>query len=557
MTIIALPPASVTGTERLATGTALVAPSAAEAIFVSKGTPGPPGPVGQAGQGGAPGAPGPVGSQGPQGVQGIPGTIGPAGAVGPAGPAGPVGPTGTSTFTGYGNNALAAAATISSAIQGIVSFGKAAYGDGGGGVYARYPSSGAPPHQGRIQSADGAWWELVDVEVTVEQFGAVGSADLGQAVAYAWAYLAYRGGRKIKLGAKTYTANTNIVLRSGMILEGVPGLTTINSNATYPLYHDPTTGPLWRCRISGLEIYDLTAHTNSVMLNLDSCTNCLFEMLTGYNFWAGVWNHPTQAVSGPASNYNQTVFNRWSQINFWTVKYGVWNQGRRSGTTQLNVITANVWDGLYIRGCTGTAITLQNDNDGDVWIGLHLDLVGSGGQVALDCSTYSNTADAAVGSHVFFGLMLQDDTTGGSIGIRIGQSSAMMFYGVEASGWQSTNFLLNSYYKPVYISGPGVDSSLGGGAYSGMIADSSYASLSVASGNVGVLAGATQVSLSWNLQEMPTHVMVLPAGDIGSGNRYWVDWTTISRTGCTIYFANPVPAMPLFWRTETGPPGHA
>lgn len=52
--------------------------------------------------------------------------------------------------------------------------GFAVVGDGGGGVYVR--TSSEPSHDGKIQSADGAWWELQadDGCFAVEQFGATG-----------------------------------------------------------------------------------------------------------------------------------------------------------------------------------------------------------------------------------------------------------------------------------------------------------------------------------------------------------------------------------------------
>jgi hypothetical protein len=45
-------------------------------------------------------------------------------------------------------------------------------GDGGGGLYKRAASE--PSHEGKIQSNDGAWWELSETRVTPQMFGAYG-----------------------------------------------------------------------------------------------------------------------------------------------------------------------------------------------------------------------------------------------------------------------------------------------------------------------------------------------------------------------------------------------
>lgn len=67
-----------------------------------------------------------------------------------------------------------AAATISATVLFARTAGYSSRGDGGAALYARVASE--PTHEGKVQSADGAWWELV-VEngvVTTKQFGEVG-----------------------------------------------------------------------------------------------------------------------------------------------------------------------------------------------------------------------------------------------------------------------------------------------------------------------------------------------------------------------------------------------
>lgn len=66
------------------------------------------------------------------------------------------------------------AATIDAGVSVITTGGYAAAGDGGGALYARAVSE--PSHVGKVQSADGAWWEIVpeDGQVNVLAFGLVG-----------------------------------------------------------------------------------------------------------------------------------------------------------------------------------------------------------------------------------------------------------------------------------------------------------------------------------------------------------------------------------------------
>ncbi|MFM9735685.1 hypothetical protein, partial [Streptomyces niveiscabiei] len=46
-------------------------------------------------------------------------------------------------------------------------------GDAGAARYRRVATQ--PTHGGKLQSADGAWWELAETAVTPEMFGAVGN----------------------------------------------------------------------------------------------------------------------------------------------------------------------------------------------------------------------------------------------------------------------------------------------------------------------------------------------------------------------------------------------
>ncbi len=68
---------------------------------------------------------------------------------------------------------------IEAGVASLRTNGYAAPGDGGGGLYAR--AGAEPAHGGKVQSADGAWWELVAEggAVNILQFGAVRRTDGG------------------------------------------------------------------------------------------------------------------------------------------------------------------------------------------------------------------------------------------------------------------------------------------------------------------------------------------------------------------------------------------
>lgn len=86
------------------------------------------------------------------------------------------------------SRAKAELANFPAPLMAFSTLGYAAGGDGGGATYKRVGSQ--PSHAGKVQSADGAWWELSVSEVDVRQFGVIGdgvtndAANLQSAVNY-------------------------------------------------------------------------------------------------------------------------------------------------------------------------------------------------------------------------------------------------------------------------------------------------------------------------------------------------------------------------------------
>lgn len=72
----------------------------------------------------------------------------------------------------FASRADVGSADISSHVDRIVTGGYGSVNDGGHGVYKRVASE--PSHAGKVQSDDGAWWELTGTTARPRQFGAAG-----------------------------------------------------------------------------------------------------------------------------------------------------------------------------------------------------------------------------------------------------------------------------------------------------------------------------------------------------------------------------------------------
>lgn len=70
------------------------------------------------------------------------------------------------------SRAAVALATIDADVDALRTLGYATPGDGGGALYKRVVAE--PSHAGKVQSADGGWWELAEKSITPEMFGAAG-----------------------------------------------------------------------------------------------------------------------------------------------------------------------------------------------------------------------------------------------------------------------------------------------------------------------------------------------------------------------------------------------
>lgn len=116
----------------------------------------------------------------------------------------------------YGSVAEVEATAINANVDWLRTTGYYAAGDGGGALYKRVVSE--PAHEGKIQSNDGAWWEIAETIVSAEMFGALGDgSDDYQAITDALAAPA----KQVLLRDKTYSVGTVLTVPEGRVLRGV------------------------------------------------------------------------------------------------------------------------------------------------------------------------------------------------------------------------------------------------------------------------------------------------------------------------------------------------
>lgn len=108
---------------------------------------------------------------------------------------------------------------IDGAVQAIDTNGYYAAGDGGGAQYVRVALE--PSHAGKLQSADGAWWELVCTQIAPEMFGAVSSSVVSSQSAFdaMLGYAMERGWCTCNI-AKVYNLPDGILIDFPVVLDG-------------------------------------------------------------------------------------------------------------------------------------------------------------------------------------------------------------------------------------------------------------------------------------------------------------------------------------------------
>ncbi len=109
--------------------------------------------------------------------------------------------------------------------EGITHFRTGGYGipgDGGASLLKRVTSE--PPHAGKVQSADGSWWELVNVRVTPAMFGVFssGTANASPGIQAVLDYLEYRGGGILDVSAGNFNITFTHRIASNISIFSAP-----------------------------------------------------------------------------------------------------------------------------------------------------------------------------------------------------------------------------------------------------------------------------------------------------------------------------------------------
>lgn len=166
--------------------------------------------------------PSPLNALEPLRLQDLINFTGGTGIVGPTGPQGVPGANGINQI--YETKAAVQAATVTGSVQSLRISGYTAAGDGGGAWYKRVVAQ--PTHNGKIQSADGAWWELSENIINPVMFGADPTGAVDSSAAFQSAYDYNVNGVDIRLNpAHAYKITTAVNLTH-------PGSITCERTAT-------------------------------------------------------------------------------------------------------------------------------------------------------------------------------------------------------------------------------------------------------------------------------------------------------------------------------------
>lgn len=134
--------------------------------------------------------------------------------------------------TSYASVAAIQAATIPAIVAHLRTRGYRTTGDGGAALYKRSVATSAGA--GRIQSADGAWWDVAEATPNVLQFGAKpdGTADASAAFQASIDFLGVNGGRII-VPPGAYYCGTALVANAPVLFSGgTVGDTSTNPNGS-------------------------------------------------------------------------------------------------------------------------------------------------------------------------------------------------------------------------------------------------------------------------------------------------------------------------------------
>jgi hypothetical protein len=284
----------------------------------------------------------------------------------------------------FDTRTLAISATIPSTVDAIRTGGYTTFGDHGGGLYLRVASQ--PSHAGKLQSADGTWWELFaeNDEVWLEQFGGIADfvgvtgsytgTDNFPMLANAQAYIV----------AKAWTDTIWTFTKHGIKLRIGPGVFLIGST-----------------------------------FEMDGCTYTIEGMgpeSADVNATSTVLRFPTQTHGFIIQNYNTTGFSTIVSNKFGAQKssvknitfFGSHNPGVDSVATRFNGITCRTiatLRGNAVLGFSGNGIAIQAEAPviADTWLVSRCDCSYNGGNGLYVVGSDANAGKCEYSSFLFNG----------------------------------------------------------------------------------------------------------------------------------------------------------
>ncbi|SDP92565.1 Carbohydrate binding domain-containing protein [Phyllobacterium sp. YR620] len=221
----------------------------------------------------------------------------------------------------YDTKAAAEAATISGGINTIRLLGYGSAGDGGGGLYVRVGSE--PSHAGKLQSADGAWWQLSTDTAHPRMFNAPGNltGDDSPAVQKALNYLKFIG-----RGALDLTGTFKIV--DGVALSGMSNIEIVSKG--------------------GVIYYPQASANHYHLFRINSCANILVDGLNIYSDSALERDDTGFAVQVSGSFGVRITNNRFADI----ASACVWMDNSQDLIVTGNFIDSGKADGIHFSdGC--------------------------------------------------------------------------------------------------------------------------------------------------------------------------------------------------------------
>lgn len=180
-----------------------------------------------------------------------------------------------------------AAATIDAAVTHVRTAGYTTTGDGGGALYAKAVSE--PSHAGKVQSADGAWWEYIPGPegVSTLAFGAIadGSTDDSTAVGNAIAYAATNG--LTVLLENAHKLNSTITLTGTVVLKPRYNGCTLSRATAGTLFSSTATNVhIEGVTVSGdHSIMEQTGNFTKIVFRKNTLTGAA-DTLANYMIWS-------------------------------------------------------------------------------------------------------------------------------------------------------------------------------------------------------------------------------------------------------------------------------